>query len=95
MILVAGGSGRLGQVLVNRLLARGETVRVLARHRRNLGDGVDMVQGDVRDLAEVARAETWLQLLCEPMRDSGPGDHIRKRAQSNQLRLGSRRRMPR
>ena len=33
MILVAGGSGRLGSLLVNRLAAGGESVRVLTRAR--------------------------------------------------------------
>jgi len=34
MILIAGGSGRLGTLLVRRLEARGLAVRVLTRDRR-------------------------------------------------------------
>ena len=70
MILVAGGSGRLGKALVNRLLARGETVRVLARHRRGLGDGVDMVEGDVRDPAAVAQAVSGLRSVVAAVHGS-------------------------
>ena len=53
MILVAGGSGRLGTLIVRRLGARGLRVRVLTRDRRRTahfeGGRVDVVEGDVRD----------------------------------------------
>ena len=53
MILVAGGSGRLGTLIVRRLAARGLSVRVLTRNRRrtaHLEDSrVEIVEGDVRD----------------------------------------------
>ena len=53
MILLAGGTGRLGTLLVRRLAARGLDVRVLtrdaARARHLAGDRVSVVQGDVRD----------------------------------------------
>jgi uncharacterized protein YbjT (DUF2867 family) len=53
VILVAGGSGRLGTLIVRRLTARGRSVRVLTRNRRrtaHLEDGlVEVVEGDVRD----------------------------------------------
>lgn len=52
MILVAGGTGRLGTLVVRRLTDRGVGVRVLTRDKGNvthLGDGVDVVVGDVRD----------------------------------------------
>jgi uncharacterized protein YbjT (DUF2867 family) len=53
MILVAGGSGRLGTLLVRRLEARGLPVRVLTRDRRRTAHfkhgRVEVAQGDVRD----------------------------------------------
>lgn len=52
MIIVAGGSGLLGQHVVTDLLARGEKVRVLvrdaARAKAMFGDAIDVVAGDVR-----------------------------------------------
>jgi uncharacterized protein YbjT (DUF2867 family) len=53
MILVAGGTGRLGKEIVRLLVARGEHVRVFARHPVA---GIDMVTGDVRDAGAVALA---------------------------------------
>ncbi|MEO8258404.1 MAG: SDR family oxidoreductase [Acidobacteriota bacterium] len=53
MILVAGGSGRLGTLIVRRLGARGLAVRVLTRDRRRTAHfepgQVEVVEGDVRD----------------------------------------------
>ena len=53
MILVAGGSGRLGTLIVRRLEARGLAVRVLTRDRARTAhfdhSRVDVVEGDVRD----------------------------------------------
>src|SRR5579859_1716299 len=52
MILVAGGSGRLGREVVPRLLARGEQVRVLTRNpttaRSGLPPQAELVAGDLR-----------------------------------------------
>ena len=59
MILVAGGTGRLGTDLVNRLTHRGVDVRVLTRssdRARHLGAGVDIAIGDVRAPADVTAA---------------------------------------
>jgi uncharacterized protein YbjT (DUF2867 family) len=60
MILVAGGSGRLGTLVVRRLADRGLDVRVLTRdpsRARHLGDAaIDIVEGDVRDAASLERA---------------------------------------
>lgn len=50
MILIAGGNGRLGHALAPRLLARGESVRVLSRGAGlPAPDGCESVTGDVRD----------------------------------------------
>ncbi|HEY1912491.1 MAG TPA: NAD(P)H-binding protein [Vicinamibacterales bacterium] len=52
MILVAGGTGRLGTLIVRRLRARGLSVRVLTRDRRRTDhfqdSGIEVVEGDVR-----------------------------------------------
>jgi uncharacterized protein YbjT (DUF2867 family) len=59
VILVAGGTGRLGTVVVRRLLDQHFDVRVLTRHRdraERLGPGVDIAIGDVRDPDDVRRA---------------------------------------
>jgi NADH dehydrogenase len=60
MILVAGGTGTLGTRLVRSLAQRGMPVRVLTRdpeRARQLEDtNVEVVTGDVRDQADVARA---------------------------------------
>jgi uncharacterized protein YbjT (DUF2867 family) len=53
VILVAGGSGRLGTLIVRRLAARGLGVRVLTRDRTRTAhiasSGVEVMEGDVRD----------------------------------------------
>ncbi|MEO7360724.1 MAG: NAD(P)H-binding protein [Gemmatimonadaceae bacterium] len=52
MILVVGGSGVLGQALVERLIARGERVRVMTRTPKRLvaawSSQVEVVAGDLR-----------------------------------------------
>lgn len=60
MILIAGGTGTLGRLLVERFTARGIAVRVLtrdvARARTHMPSGVEVVAGDVRDAATLAVA---------------------------------------
>jgi uncharacterized protein YbjT (DUF2867 family) len=65
MILVAGGTGRLGRIVVERLLAAGQEVRVLSRGPGSPGLGaagasptgaLEVMVGDVRDRQVVARA---------------------------------------
>jgi uncharacterized protein YbjT (DUF2867 family) len=61
VILVAGGTGRLGRIVVARLLSAGEQVRVLSRRPEVAGKtpsagGLEFVVGDVRDRRAVARA---------------------------------------
>lgn len=60
MILVAGGTGRLGTRVVGLLQQRGLRVRVLTRDRgrgaRLDGPGIEIVEGDVRDPATVRHA---------------------------------------
>jgi dihydroflavonol-4-reductase len=60
MITVTGGTGHIGNVVVRELVGRGETVRLLVRSGGNLesvaGLGVEIVEGDVRDLSAVRTA---------------------------------------
>src|SRR5260221_6168786 len=57
-ILVAGGTGVLGRRLVQRLVARGLTVRILSRtgSLAAFADRVDVVRGDVREPATLEPA---------------------------------------
>ena len=54
MILVAGGSGRLGRLVVEGLVRNRQSVRVLTRDpsaaKGFSGSGVELVKGDVRDV---------------------------------------------
>lgn len=57
-IAIFGGSGRTGRLVVERALAAGHTVRLLARTPASVpprGPGVSVVQGDVLDPDAVAR----------------------------------------
>ena len=56
--LVTGGGGFLGLYVVERLVARGETVRVFSRgdYPRLRELGVETVRGDLKDVAAVADA---------------------------------------
>lgn len=62
MILVAGGTGTLGTLLVQRLLHRGLQVRVLTRDPSRVHDpnreNLEVVQGDVRFRASLTKAMT-------------------------------------
>jgi len=52
MVLIAGGTGRLGTRVVDLLVERGMRVRVMTRDRsraRHLPETVEIIEGDVRD----------------------------------------------
>ena len=77
-ILVAGGSGRLGTLLVERLAARGLEVRVLtrdpARADHLAGPTTEIVQGDVRDPASVTAAMAGVDMVVSAVHGfAGPG----------------------
>jgi NADH dehydrogenase len=67
VILVAGGTGRLGTLLVNRLVSRNLPVRVLtrqpARAQHLAGDLVRVVSGDVRDRESLGHATAGVDVV--------------------------------
>lgn len=56
--LVTGAGGFLGQYIVEQLIARGDQVRALTRHKYPALEalGVECLHGDIQDLAAVKRA---------------------------------------
>jgi uncharacterized protein YbjT (DUF2867 family) len=81
MILVAGGTGRLGREIVTRLTAAGQHVRVLTRdpdHARGLDADVSI--GDVRDAATLTAATQGASVVISAVhgfqggRGAGPGE---------------------
>ncbi|MGA7227897.1 MAG: SDR family oxidoreductase [Acidimicrobiia bacterium] len=70
MILVVGGSGRLGRIVVDRLVSRGDQVRVLTRSAirpAHLGPTVDVVTGDARLPATLESAMIGVDLVVSAM----------------------------
>ena len=67
MILIAGGTGRLGSLLVERLVNRGLAVRVLTRDGTRTEhptcDLVTVVRGDVRDPASLVGAVAGVEVV--------------------------------
>jgi nucleoside-diphosphate-sugar epimerase len=68
--LVTGGAGFIGSALARALLARGDRVRVIdnffSGKRENLAEvakDVDLVEGDIRDEAALARALSGVELV--------------------------------
>lgn len=78
MILVAGGTGRLGTLVVAGATARGERVRVLTRDTSRasglMGPLVEVVQGDVREPSTLASALTDVSTVVAAVQGfAGPG----------------------
>jgi NADH dehydrogenase len=78
MILVAGGTGRLGSLVVSRLAAQGLAVRVLTRDRaraeRLVGVATEIVEGDVRDRPSIERAVEGSRTVVSAVHGfAGPG----------------------
>jgi uncharacterized protein YbjT (DUF2867 family) len=76
MILVAGGTGRLGSVLVQGFLRDGIPVRVLTRNTdaaaRLSADGADCVVGDIRNSEDAARAVAGCSTVISAVSGFGP-----------------------
>jgi uncharacterized protein YbjT (DUF2867 family) len=78
MILVAGGSGRLGTLVVRRFSARHLAVRVLtrdpARAAHLAGEHVELVVGDVRNRTSLDSAMTGVETVVSAVHGfAGPG----------------------
>ena len=80
MILVAGGSGRLGTLIVRRLAARGLGVRVLTRDRRRTahleGSGVEVVEGDVCDGGSLGAALEGVDTVVSAIHGLGDAGRV-------------------
>ena len=65
-VLVAGGTGTLGRVVVDQLLASGAEVRILSRgRRRHRRSDVEHVQGDLRTSAGLAAAVSGIDTIVQ------------------------------
>ena len=78
MILVAGGTGRLGTLVVSQLAERGLEVRVLTRdpiRAAHLADvATEIATGDVRDRASIERAMDGVKTVVSAVHGfAGPG----------------------
>ena len=78
MILVAGGTGRLGRLVVAEFVARGEPIRVLTRDAARsglpLGPLVEVVQGDVRARSTLPPAVAGVRVVVSAIHGfAGPG----------------------
>ncbi len=62
-ILVTGGTGTLGRLVVSRLRDAGCTVRVLSRHSRAAGEGIEVVTGDLATGAGIAVAVEGAEII--------------------------------
>ena len=78
MILVAGGTGRLGSLVVTGLTAHGERVRVLTRNVERavslVGPLVELYQGDIRDRRSLGQAVAGSRVVVSAVHGfAGPG----------------------
>ncbi len=77
MIVVAGGTGRLGSLLVSQLVANGLEVKVMTREidrARHLPAVVEVIGGDVRDRESVDRAVRGSSIVVSAVQGfAGPG----------------------
>jgi uncharacterized protein YbjT (DUF2867 family) len=80
MILVVGGTGRLGTLLVRRLRARGANVRVLTRDPTRAANlleaGAEIVAGDLRDAVSVRRAVAGTDAIISAAHGFGDDDDV-------------------
>jgi NADH dehydrogenase len=80
VILVAGGSGRLGTLIVRRLAARRLGVRVLTRDRKRTshfeGSRVEVIEGDVRDGSSLGAAMAGVGTVVSAIHGFGDIGHV-------------------
>ena len=80
MILLAGGTGRLGTLIVRRLEARGVAVRVLTRDRKRAAHFdhgcVDVVEGDVRDASSLGAAVAGVETVVSAIHGFGDTGNV-------------------
>lgn len=84
-VLVLGGTGFIGRHVVERLLANGYRVGVMARNPRNLGSPFDdarvvLLQGDARCGADVDRAIGAARIVVNLAHGGGHGSYSEVRA---------------
>jgi farnesol dehydrogenase len=65
-VLVTGGTGYLGRAIVRALISRGHAPVVFARSASTagMGEGIDAIEGDVRDRAALISAARGCEALC-------------------------------
>jgi uncharacterized protein YbjT (DUF2867 family) len=78
MIVVAGGTGRLGRLVVRGLVSRGERVRVLTREKARaadlMGPRVEVVVADLVDAGSMERACAGARIVVSAVQGlAGPG----------------------
>lgn len=77
-ILVTGGTGTLGRLVVPRLRDAGRAVRVLGRHRRELGEDIEFVAGDLATGEGIEAAVAGAEIIVH-CAGSGKGDEEKTR----------------
>jgi uncharacterized protein YbjT (DUF2867 family) len=85
-VLVTGGTGTLGCQVVPRLRDAGREVRVLSRHRREAGDGIELVTGDLATGEGIDAAVDGVETIVH-LAGSAKGDEDKAR---NLVRATSR-----
>ncbi len=94
LMLVTGGAGFIGSHIVERLLGEGHSVRVLDNfstgRRENLAafeGGVDLVEGDIRDLGTVGRAADGVDVIFHEAALASVPRSVDDPATSNQVNV--------
>ena len=77
-VMIAGGTGRLGTLVVNGLAARGVDVRVMTRDPKRAahlaGERIEVVLGDVRDPVSTMKSAVGVQAVVSAVHGfAGPG----------------------
>ena len=80
MIVVAGGTGRLGHLVAARLASRGLPIRVLTRTPAAAGDladiGIDLVRADVREPSSLAAAVRGACVVVSAVQGFAGSGHV-------------------